>query len=115
MDIAQIIQKVKDLTRVTGIISGRSVKTEQGEIFVAFQVDCLSPDSSTPGVELSKRGESLSLKESRIAAYLLAMQTDIAAYEHALASGLITRQFCEDSIRSIKTRYSALLGNELKG
>jgi len=116
MDIEALLRKITRVTKISGIVSGRSVKTDKGEVFIAFQADCLSPDSSISNGEAPFRGEaSFSVKEARVAAYLLAMQTDIAAHEHALASGLIGQQFCQDSIQSIKTRYSVLLSNETKG
>ncbi|MBD3260177.1 MAG: hypothetical protein GF334_00605 [Candidatus Altiarchaeales archaeon] len=116
MEIDALLRKLTKTLKVNGIVCGRSVKTKEGEVFVAFQTDSLSPDpgmSGEGGLPFGE-GKPLSVKESRAAAYLLAMQTDIAAHEHALASGLIGHQYCKDAFRSIKTRYSSLLVNELK-
>jgi len=115
MDLRQVIQSISHRLKVTGVLCGRSVKTDRGEIFVAFQADCLSPESSMSEEGSPESGVSFSVKESRVAAYLLALQTDIAAHEHALASGLISQQFCKDTVSSLKTRYSALISNEFEG
>lgn len=114
MDERKFLQNLTKKMRVGGMVCGRSIKTDKGEIFISFQAEY---PSSEPGISSADiHGDNLlSVKEARVAAYLLGLQTDIAAHEHALASGLISSQFCQDTISSLKTRYSNLINNELQG
>jgi len=62
-------------------------------------------------------GEALSgftPKESRLASLLLGMQCDIAAYQNAASGGTLPVQQAEDSIRSIKNKYSSMIREEFR-
>ena len=55
----------------------------------------------------------MTLREARIAFYLVAMQADVAAHEAALANGGISAQQCSDACKSIRNNYGKLIRRAL--
>lgn len=104
------IKTVKGKVRVTKVTCSRTVRGQHGDEFVAFSigndsVEDVSGEVSQP----DQAAQGMTLREARIAGYLLAMQTDIAAFEHALAGGLISAQQAEAAIQKVKGNYYKLM------
>lgn len=114
-EIKAFVARVKNKVRVTKVVATRSVKTGRGDHFAGFSAawDSVQEDG-THGLEdlVSSEAEAesgMTLKEARIAYYLVARNADIAAFESAMANGNITPQACMDAVRSVKSNYSKLI------
>lgn len=100
------ISQVKGKVRITKITCSRTVRGQHGDEFVAFSIgDDSVEDQSGETSQQAQHKQGLSLREGRMAAYLLAMQTDVAAFEHAVAGGLVTPAQATNAVRAIKGNY----------
>ena len=125
-DLKATLENIKRHMRITKVTCTRSVKGRNGDNYVGFSAawDTIQDDvggatdahvsSLTQGelAEASSRG--LTLRESRLASLVLGMQVDIAAHDHALASGNLTSEQHAMAIRTIKSSYSQLMADFLK-
>ena len=124
MDDQQIkaeIKRVRDMVRVTKVVCTRSVKGRGGDSYVGFSAawDSIQDDgggaadlasaSTDAEVQQANASGGLTLREARIAAYVLAMQADIAAHDHAMAGGNISPEQRESAVRALKANYNRLL------
>lgn len=110
---------VRKHLRVTKVVCTRAVKTRAGENYVGFSAcwDTIQDDAGTLD-SISTQDEKpavsgMTLKEARVAAHVLGMQTDITAYDHALAGGGITAEQHAIAIRSIKHNYMRVIADDL--
>lgn len=110
----ELIDRLKAGLQVTKVIATRSVKGQRGDSFAGFaaawktvQEDGTQDMDPTAGEVIPL--QCLTLKEAKIAGYLLAMQADISAYEHAWAGGSITKSAMDDAIRTVRTNYLYLV------
>lgn len=117
-EMRAFLQKVKGNLRVTKVVATRSVKGQRGDHFAGFAAcyDSVQDEPSGAGKDLIASLEDeavatsgMSLKEAKIAYYLVAQQADVAAHEAALANGSIGSQEASDRIRSIKNNYGKLI------
>lgn len=109
-----LITKVKDSLRVTKVVCTRSVKGQRGDSFAGFSAAWNTvQDDGTQGMEEvgddTIPPQAMTLKEAKIAGYLLAMQADIAAYQHAWAGGSIPKAVMDDAIRTLRANYTQLV------
>lgn len=109
-----LVAKIKDKLRVTKVVCTRSVKGQRGDSFAGFSAAWNTvQDDGTQGMEEvgddAIPPQAMTLKEAKIAGYLLAMQADIAAYQHAWAGGSIPKAVMDDAIRTLRTNYTQLV------
>ena len=117
----KIICGVKNKMRITKTVCTRSVKGRAGDHYVGFSAawDTLQDDAGLGGDLLVDQDtdqaladhQGMTLKEAKIAGYLLGMQADISAHQHAAAGGNINAEQCEGAIAAIKENYSKLLAD----
>ena len=114
------ITRIRDNLRVTKVVATRCVKGPKGDSFAGFsaQWDTVQEDGGQGLLEAGD-GETpsnaMTLRDAKIAGYLVAMQADIAAHEHAMASGSISVQYCKDAVRGIKNNYGKLIKDTFEG
>lgn len=111
-----IVQGVRDRMRVTKVVMTKSVKGKNGDSFAGFSsMHASVQEDAGMGTDLVTTladGESprgMTLLEARLAGHLLAMEADIAAHEHAMASGGISPDYCVDAVKAIRTNYNRLI------
>jgi hypothetical protein len=123
-DMTDLLLRVKNNLRVTKIVATRSVKGRGGDHFAGFAAcyDSVQDEPAGSGKDLvgsvSDAGlapNGMSLREARVAHYLVAMQADIAAHEAALANGGISAQHCSDACKAIRGNYGKLIRRALNG
>jgi len=107
------VQEIKTRMNVTTITCARTVRGRFGDEYLAMSVDLESVKNQDPSGQGTVAG--MSIKEAKITALLLAMKTDIGAFRNAVASGLITKEHGEESIRMIKYNHARLLEDEFGG
>lgn len=118
-DLKDVLQRVKQKLRVTKVVATRAVKSRSGDTFAGFSAawESVQDDGGGPGADLIDGGintsesmsQGMTFAEARLAHYLLAMQTDIAATEAAMASGNITSDRCDELVRMYKNNYAKLI------
>ena len=64
------------------------------------------------GVGLS---QAMTLKEAKVAHYLLAWQANVSAHQAAWASNSISRAALEDALRTLQMNYFALMTEAIEG
>jgi hypothetical protein len=113
-----LLVRVKSNIRVTKVVATRSVKGKFGDYFAGFAVGWESVQDEPGGMgkdlELLASDDAvasngMTLKEARVAHYLVSMHADIAANEAAMASGGISPQHCSDAVKAIKSNYGKLI------
>lgn len=123
-EIRNLVKKVKGNLRVTKVVATRSVKGKHGDYFAGFAAgwDSVQGDAEGMGKDLellasddAVASNGMSLKEAKVAFYLVAMHADIAAHEAALASSGISPQHCSDATKAIKSNYGKLIRRYLTG
>lgn len=114
------IAKVAGQIRIAKVVCTRSVKGHNGDSFVGFsaahssiQEDVgMGTDLSTTMTDSETRqvgDRGFTLTEAKVAGYLLAMSTDIAAHEHAYASGGIREAHFREAVAAIRHNYTRLV------
>jgi hypothetical protein len=89
------VQSICRLARVTNVTCSRKVVGPRGESKeVTYQIEL---------------PEGASLEEARVAVSLLNMEVDLAAFNAALAGGLITQEVRDSSVRGARQNYLALV------
>jgi len=123
MDIKSdpLIQRLKERLRVTKVVCTRSVKGRSGDHYVGFSAawDSTQDDAGGAADLMTPQGEGdmaiaqtqigMTLKEAKVAAFVLGMQADIAAHDHSAAGGSISEEQRDQALRAIKTNYSRLI------
>jgi hypothetical protein len=121
-----LIKSVRDRLRVTKVVCTRALKTKNGDFFVGFSAawDTTQEDAGGMGTDLIdglEKGEAqvaaetrgMTLKEAKIAGYLLAMQTDLQAQDHALAGGGISKGDYDTAQKAVRRNYMKLMADAL--
>lgn len=117
-EMKDLLRKVKSNIRVTKVVATRSVKGKHGDNFAGFAAGWESVQDEPAGIgkdmemmvsdeDIAKGG--MTLREARVAHYLVAMHADIAAHEATMASGGISVQHCADACATIKSNYGKLI------
>lgn len=115
-EIKTLLRKVRDNIRVTKVVATRSVKGARGDSYAGFSAawDTIQEDGGHDLIHTGDAsGPGMTLKEARIAHYMVAMQADIAAYEAALAGGNLPVRTCQDAIQAVKANYGKLIQRAL--
>jgi len=112
---------VKNKLRITKVVCTRSVKGRGGDHYVGFSAawDTIQDDAggggdlmiAQDGDQIAADHQGMTIKEAKVAGYILGMQADIAAHQHAVAGGNISADQCNGAIRAIKGNYSRLLAD----
>ena len=109
------IKRVRDKMSITKVVCTRSIKGRFGDSYVGFSAswDTVQDDAGGGGDLVGDDGASfgMTLKEAKLAGYIVAMQADIAAHEHAVAGGNMTSEQADQHIRVIKHNYSILMAD----
>jgi hypothetical protein len=116
------LARIRDRLRITKVVATRAVKGRHGDSFAGFSAawETIQDDAGGPGAELISSvpseeivSQGMTLQEARIAHLLVAMQTDIAAHEAAIAGGNISDTEGQARIRTIKSNYGRLVRKAL--
>lgn len=120
------IRGVQAKMKVTKVVCTRAIKTKNGDFFVGFSAawDTIQEDAGGMGADMvdaldegeaqaSALGNGMSLKEARVAGYILAMQTDLQAQDHALAGGGITMSEHSAAQAATKRNYMKIMTEAL--
>jgi len=115
-----LINRVKSNLRVTKVVATRSVKGQRGDSFAGFSAawNTVQDDGAQGMEDLTDDAvppQAMTLKEAKVAGYLLAMQSDIAAYQHAWAGGSIPKSSMDDAIRNLRINYLHLITEAAEG
>jgi len=122
-EIKEKLRAIRKGIRITKITCTRSVKGRNGDSFVAFSAayQSVQNDHGGPGADVMASPEDdavyasqgLSLKDAKLARYMLAVECDLAALESALANGSISPNFFKDSVRGVRSNYDMLVLREM--
>ena len=102
-----IIQKYKRQLKVTKIVATRAIKSRHGDNYAGFTATWDSLQDDNPSGDDSQ--SPTSLEEARVAYLVLSMETDIAAYQSAWASGQITKEQLQGIVANIRANYITLI------
>lgn len=117
------MSRIRDSLRVTKVVATRALKTSRGDMFVGMsagwnstqedgQQDMVHTGSESDAVNSEN---SMSLKEAKVAAHLLALQVNITAYEQAAAAGVLSASECMEAVRGLKSNFSSLTSQAIIG
>ena len=122
-EIKEKLRKIRKGIRITKITCTRSVKGRNGDSFVGFSAawQSIQDDHGGPGADVQADVEDdqvyadqgLTLKDAKLARYMVAMEADLGALESALANGSITPNYFQDAVRGVKNNYDALVLREM--
>lgn len=117
------LRQIRKGIRITKITCTRSVKGRNGDSFVGFSAawQSVQDDVSGPGADVmagpdddhTYASQGLSLKDAKLARYMLSMECDLAALESALANGSISPNYFKDAVRGVKNNYDMLVLREM--
>ena len=93
--------------KVTKIVSTRSVKTRKGDSYTGFTASWDSVQDDDPSGD--EPVPTLTLEEAEVAHLLLARQTDISAYQMAMANNSISPSEGMAIIANISRNYNQLI------
>ena len=117
-ELEALIKRVRRGLRVTKVVATRSVKTKKGDFFAGFSAawNTVQDDAGGPGADLDitvtdaeVAQSGMTLRESRVAHLLVAMQADLGAYEAAFVNGAISDNERKDAEKAIKSNYGKLI------
>lgn len=113
------LKAIRNKIRVTKVVATRSVKGRNGDSFAGFSAgwQSVQDDHGGPGADAMPTPEDdaayaaqgMTLKEARIAHYMIAMTADIAALESAHANGSISNKYFSDASIGVKNNYGRLI------
>jgi hypothetical protein len=118
-DLKTELRAIRDKIRITKVVATRSVKGRNGDSFAGFsagwqsiQNDYGGPGAdamSDPEEDASNASQGMTLKEARVAHYMIAMTADIAALESAASNGSISDRYFNDTAAAVKNNYGRLI------
>lgn len=118
------LENVKKHVRITKVVCTRSIKGRGGDHYVGFSAawDTIQDDAgggadlvtAQDGDEELAHHGGMTLKESRLAAHVIAMQADLAAHEHATAGDNLSQEQLNNARRAIKANYTNLMVESLR-
>lgn len=116
-EIRQKLQTIRRGIRITKITCTRSVKGRTGDSFVGFSAAWQAVQDEADHVDLGEESaaasQGISIKDARLARYMLALECDVAALESAYANGSITQEYFRDAVRGVRHNYNQLILNEM--
>jgi hypothetical protein len=112
-EIKEHLRRLRKGIRITKITTTRSVKGRNGDSFVGFSAawQSVQDDHSGPGADVMASSEDDAV--SKLTRYMLALETDLAALESALANGSISPNYFKDAVRGIRSNYDMLVLREM--
>lgn len=122
-EITRHLRRIKKGLKITKITCTRSVKGRNGDSFVGFSAawQSVQDDVSGPGADVMSSetddqvyaGQGLSLKDAKLARYMLASEADLGALESALANGSISVSYFKDAVSGVRKAYNTLVMREM--
>lgn len=122
-EIENRLRRIRKGIRITKISCTRSVKGRNGDSFVGFSAayQSVQDDHSGPGADVMNEStddkvyaeQGLTIKDAKLARYMLSMECDLAALESALANGSISPNYFEDAFKGIRNNYNQLVLREM--
>lgn len=122
-EIREHLRRIRSGIRITKITCTRSVKGRSGDSFVGFSAAWQSvqddhggagadvgPDASEDAAAAT---QGLTLKDAKLARYMLSMECDLAALESGLANGTLSPRYFQDAMRGVKNNYQELILREM--
>lgn len=113
---ATFVRSILDKMKITKIVCTRSLKLKNGDVYVGMSSawDTTQDDGTHDLIDSGlEESSGFSMKEAKIASYLLGLQVDQAAYDRALASGYMGKESYEDHIKKTRANYNSLIQREL--
>ena len=118
-ELQTAVLNIKQHLRVTKVVCTRAVKGRNGDSFVGFSAawDTVQDDAGGGADLVADLGTSkgMTLKESKLAAIILAMQVDSSAYSHAAAGGNLSDAELQKALYGIRTGYNQLIAEAMFG
>ena len=116
----EYINQIKGRLLVTKVVATCSVKGQRGDNFAGFSSAISSmQEDGTQDLEVIGDGvgltQAMTLKEAKVAHYLLAWQANVSAHQAAWASNSISRAALEDALRTLQVNYFALMTEAIEG
>lgn len=116
-EMREFVQRVKAGLRITKVVCTRSVKGKMGDTYVGFSAawNTIQDDGGqglvTAGSETDEAVSlgGMTLQEATVAACIVALEADVAAFNHALAGGNIGASFHANAVKAIRSNYSQLI------
>lgn len=114
-EIKALVKRVRDRMVVTKVVCTRSFKGKHGDTFVGFSAGWNTvQDDGGQGLvhtadEAGEIASGMSLRDAKVAAHILGMQTDQTVMDHALASSMMTTAEHERATKAIKHNYGTLM------
>jgi hypothetical protein len=113
------LRAIRDKIRVTKVVATRSVKGRNGDSFAGFSAgwQSIQDDYGGPGADAMAEpaedaayaAQGMTLKEARVAHYMIAMTADVAALESAHANGSISGKYFADATAGVKNQYGRMI------
>jgi hypothetical protein len=118
-DMKTQLRAIRDKIRITKVVATRSVKGRNGDSFAGFSAgwQTVQDDAGGPGADAMAVPEEdaayasngMTLKEARVAHYMVSMTADVAALESAHANGSISSGYFQKATAGVKANYSRLI------
>lgn len=116
-EMREFVQRVKAGLRITKVVCTRSVKGKMGDTYVGFSAawNTIQDDGGQGLVAAGgERDEAeslggMTLQEATVAACIVALEADVAAFNHALAGGNIGASYHSNAVKAIRSNYSQLI------
>jgi len=122
-EIQKKLRHIRKGLRITKITCTRSVKGRNGDSFLGFSAawQSVQDDVSGPGADVNAdieddavyAAQGMSIKDAKLARYMLAMECDLGALESALANGGISPNYFKDAVTGVRNNYNQLLLREM--
>jgi len=122
-DIKNTVKNICSKIRFTKVVATRSVKGRNGDSFVGFSAgwDTVQDDYGGMGAdnmpdqeeEAATVANGMTLREAKVAHYIVGMTADVAALEAAFANDGISEGFFTTQVAQVKSRYDALIRKAL--
>jgi hypothetical protein len=112
-NLKAVVSQVRDRMRVTKIVATRSIKSKNGDFFIAMSsaFDSVQEDTSESDIvsdaDVAKSG--VTLDEAKVAHLILAHQVNVAAHDAAHAGGGISLKFRDDSVAALSKNFQVRL------
>lgn len=118
-DLKTELRAIRDKIRITKVVATRSVKGQKGDSFAGFSAGWQSIQNDYGGAgadampdaqeDAENASQGMTLKEARVAHYMVAMTADIAALESAACNGSISDSYFNDTAAAVKNNYGRLI------
>ena len=121
--VKETIRSIRRGIRVTKVTCTRSVKGKYGDAYVGFSAGWHTTQDDMGGAtdaQISSEetapwdeDRGLTLNESKLAAYLVAMEVDLQAHDHAMAGSTIWESDRQTAHEAIRANYNRLVVEQM--